>query len=236
MAEKVGYFKWGKAAAGYRLVSAEKPEKHKIYRSRGSRDNQQSLTTRQQGGHKMAHNARVEELSDSDPEDMDPSDFDPSMEAPAQSSIISPSNIPSKARPQGPPSATQRPDPELVKEWQCLYPLYFDSTKSRAEGRRVGKELAVKNPLAREVCDAVFGLGLELAFEAGKIHPKDWANPGRVRVLVKQNGKAVSRNVRNSTSRKLDPTAHRASQNGFLTGRRTSPIHQSGRISPSTPS
>lgn len=149
----------------------------------------------------MANNARVEELSDSDPDEMDPDEFDPSpsMEAPAQSSMINPSSIPSKVKPQGPPSLMQRPDPEQVKEWQCLYPLYFDSTKTRAEGRRVGKELAVQNPLAREICDAVFGLGLELAFEAGKIHPKDWANPGRVRVLVKQNGKAASSSVRNST-------------------------------------
>ena len=146
----------------------------------------------------MANQARAEELSDSDPDDMDPSDFDPSLEVPPNSSIISPSTIPSQARPQGPPPTAQRPDPEQVKEWQCLYPLYFDSTKTRAEGRRVSKELAVKNPLAREICDAVFGLGLELAFEAGKIHPRDWANPGRVRVLVKQNGKAMSKNVRNS--------------------------------------
>lgn len=143
--------------------------------------------------------ARVEEVSDSDPEEMDLADLElPSHAVPKQNSFINSANIASQARESGPAPAARRPDPEQVKDWQCLYPLYFDISRTRAEGRRVGKEHAVQNPLAREICDAVFGLGLELAFEAGKIHPKDWANPGRVRVLVKQNGKPISRNVSNS--------------------------------------
>lgn len=143
----------------------------------------------------MANHARIEELSDSDPEEMDIA----SVGVPMNNSILSPQDIPTKPRPQPPPAArAQGPDPEKTKRWQCLYPVYFDSTRSRAEGRRVGKEQAVPNPLAREICDAVFGLGLQLALEAEKLHPKDWANPGRVRVLVKENGKNVSRQVKNS--------------------------------------
>ena len=46
--------------------------------------------------------------------------------------------------------------------------------------------------------DAVQLLGLKTVFEPGKMHPKDWANPGRVRVLVKEDGKARSARVKNS--------------------------------------
>jgi len=52
--------------------------------------------------------------------------------------------------------------------------------------------------LAREIVDAVQLLGLKTVFEPGKMHPKDWANPGRVRVLVKEGGKARSGKVKNS--------------------------------------
>lgn len=46
--------------------------------------------------------------------------------------------------------------------------------------------------------DAVQLLGLDTVFEPGKTHPKDWSNPGRVRVLVKENGSARNRAVQNS--------------------------------------
>ena len=42
------------------------------------------------------------------------------------------------------------------------------------------------NPLAREIVDACQGLGLDTVFEPGKTHPKDWANPGRVRVGLRR--------------------------------------------------
>ena len=50
----------------------------------------------------------------------------------------------------------------------------------------MGAERAVKNPLAREIVDACQRLGLEVVFEPGKVHPKDWANPGRVRVGLRR--------------------------------------------------
>ncbi|KAJ9638374.1 signal recognition particle subunit [Coniosporium tulheliwenetii] len=155
----------------------------------------------------MAHHARIEELSDSDsdPSDMDPSDFDPTQFA---NSLISPANIPSttssmpsgsqaQLQPQVRISQSQDEQREKTKHWQCLYPIYFDSSRSRAEGRRVGKAQAVPNPLAREIVDACQGLGLSIVFEPGKMHPKDWANPGRVRILLKEHGQVRARNVKN---------------------------------------
>ena len=139
--------------------------------------------------------ARVEELSDSDPDEVDISSVAAQSSARptnANPTLMNPSQIPSSSRVNG----ITRED---TKSWQCLYPVYFDAGRTRAEGRRVSSQLAVKNPLAREIADAVFSLSLQVAIEPEKTHPQDWANPGRVKVLVKDNGKIVNRNVKNST-------------------------------------
>lgn len=147
----------------------------------------------------MSQHARIEEVSDSDLES-DPSEQDLEDFAPI--------SLPHPSAPTGPtPSrhefaqihAASSPANDLkIKKYQCLYPLYFDANRSRAQGRRVGKKFAVRNPLAREIVDAVQLLGLDTVFEPGKTHPKDWSNPGRVRVLVKENGSARNRAVQNS--------------------------------------
>lgn len=100
---------------------------------------------------------------------------------------------PLKSQLQNPPA----PPPEY-KSYQTIYPLYFDGSRTRSEGRRVGREESVANPLAREIVDAVQMLGLKTVFEPAKTHPKDWSNPGRVRVLVKENGRARTAGVKNS--------------------------------------
>lgn len=98
----------------------------------------------------------------------------------------------------------QREQQERSKAYQCLYPVYFDSTRTREEGRRVRKEDGVPNPLAREIVEALSQIGQEknvpfqIVLEPTKTHPKDWANPGRVKVLVKKEGKAVHAKVHNS--------------------------------------
>ena len=155
----------------------------------------------------MSH-ARIEEVSDSDPEIEDPVSFLPDSDK----SIIAPVDLPFTASDNGqqhtapttrpPPSQNgemlqpmgpskfnaeqQRKQREAIKSFQILYPVYFDSSRTREEGRRVSKSLATPNPLARNILDAVqYALGgtpLKLAFEPDKLHPKDWANPGRVRI------------------------------------------------------
>ncbi|KAH7419548.1 signal recognition particle, SRP19 subunit [Cadophora sp. MPI-SDFR-AT-0126] len=151
----------------------------------------------------MSH-ARIEEVSDSDPSEGDISDvsddFDereilrarPSAVPKPQvaPSLINPSNIPSAAGPRThtAPDGTQfvqAEDQSKYASFECLYPVYFDVSRSRREGRMVGKELAVENPLAREIVNACGRLGLETLFEPTKIHPKDWSNPGRVKIKLK---------------------------------------------------
>ncbi|KAF1986386.1 signal recognition particle, SRP19 subunit [Aulographum hederae CBS 113979] len=145
----------------------------------------------------MSRHAQIEELSDSDPSEMDPTDFEPLP----SNTIIAPADIPSTSsssstqqrappthlQPQN-PNTRQTSDRSFAKTWSCLYPLYFDSSRTRAQGRRVGKELATENPLAHTIAQAVASCGMRVAFEPDKTHPKDWGNPGRVRVCMRNEG------------------------------------------------
>ncbi|KIW86818.1 uncharacterized protein Z519_12604 [Cladophialophora bantiana CBS 173.52] len=150
----------------------------------------------------MSH-ARVEELSDSDPDIDDPSDFLPHSDehiirpaaashssqthtSPSSSSGMNPT--PFRPPPASTPQIRQQTREE-IKRFQTLYPVYFDSTRSKKQGRRVSSQLAIPNPLAWQVLCAVrFAVGenvFRMAFEPEKTHPKDWANPGRVKLLLK---------------------------------------------------
>lgn len=121
----------------------------------------------------------------------------------AQGSVGPPGNM----QRHGQMSEQQRREArEATKKFQCIYPIYFDSTRSREDGRRVRKEDAVPNPLAWEIVNALQRIGnakgvqgWQIAFEPDKTHPKDWGNPGRVRVSIKRDGSAVSSKVGNST-------------------------------------
>ncbi|ETI19780.1 hypothetical protein G647_08793 [Cladophialophora carrionii CBS 160.54] len=162
----------------------------------------------------MSH-ARVEELSDSDPEIDDPSNFLPQNDdqiirptTVAQSSSIPQQPNPTLFRPP-PNGAAQDSHPHFrgqppaeVKHYQCIYPIYFDSTRSKSQGRRVSKGLAIPNPLAWQILCAIrFSIGenvFRVVFEPDKTHPKDWANPGRVKIQLKDfdaANKPVSRHV-----------------------------------------
>ncbi|KAJ5641840.1 Signal recognition particle SEC65 subunit [Penicillium lividum] len=144
----------------------------------------------------MSHHARIEEVSDSDPEEVAPSEPLPrnSVIAPVSASVPPANPFPMPQMPEPQP----QPQREIPRHYQCLYPVYFDKSRSRAEGRKVGSELAVENPLARDIVDAVQMLGLKAGLEPEKLHPKDWANPGRVRVLLKdENGRLTNSQIKN---------------------------------------
>ena len=155
----------------------------------------------------MSH-ARVEELSDSDPDIDDPSDFLPDTDQSIIQRTDIPSLVDSHSHSHGPDPTSFQPPPqgqylrpmppsskpiiaqkEEVKAWQTLYPVYFDSSRTRSEGRRVSSQLAIPDPLARNILEAVSsataGTTLRIAFEPDKLHPKDWANPGRVRIQLR---------------------------------------------------
>ncbi|EPY51263.1 signal recognition particle subunit Sec65 [Schizosaccharomyces cryophilus OY26] len=64
-----------------------------------------------------------------------------------------------------------------------VYPIYFDKKRSK-EFRRVSKKEAIENPLAKNIADVVRDLGYKCKLEPLKTHPADWANPGRVELIL----------------------------------------------------
>ena len=68
-----------------------------------------------------------------------------------------------------------------------IWPIYFDSSKTRKKGRRVPKNLAVQSPKIVEIKEATDKLGLknEVNFEAHfpKVH---WAKTGMLLVEKKE--------------------------------------------------
>lgn len=145
----------------------------------------------------MSH-PRIEEVTDSEDDVSDPSEGD--IDDFRDSDILR--AIPTKPTPSAsqqkqpaaavpnPSQQQQAPQPGLqpsdIKDYQMLYPIYFDARRTRSEGRRVSAALAVPNPLAREIANACAALRLSPVFEAHRTHPQDWANPGRVRVALKE--------------------------------------------------
>ena len=68
-----------------------------------------------------------------------------------------------------------------------IWPAYFDLTKTRNEGRRVPKSLAVQSPKILEVQEAAQKLGLEFEVVADKGYPKmPWVKAGML--LVEKKG------------------------------------------------
>jgi len=151
----------------------------------------------------MSRHARIEEVED-DPGDFEIAEYDPraSQRSAAVPSLpfMDPAEIAAQFRTHD-NSQTQfikESNSTAFKDYQMIYPIYFDITRSREQGRRVNKEYAVENPLAREIVDCCNLNGLKTVFEPTKTHPKDWANPGRVRVLLKEDGQPQHGKIKNS--------------------------------------
>jgi len=65
------------------------------------------------------------------------------------------------------------------KDKIVLWPLYFDSTKSRIEGRKVPTGVAVPSPKLDEIREAVEQLGLRYEIISDASYPKSsWRKSG----------------------------------------------------------
>jgi signal recognition particle subunit SRP19 len=64
-----------------------------------------------------------------------------------------------------------------------IYPIYLDAKAPYGRARRVPRAHALWWPLSADLAAAAQRLGVRCAHEADKTHPRDWANPGRVRVV-----------------------------------------------------
>lgn len=68
-----------------------------------------------------------------------------------------------------------------------IWPAYFDSTKTRTDGRRVPKSLAVPSPKSSEIKEAAEKLGLEAELASESCYSKTpWLKSGVVLVNKRQ--------------------------------------------------
>ncbi|KAF5383231.1 hypothetical protein D9615_004979 [Tricholomella constricta] len=129
----------------------------------------------------------LEEIHISDDE------FEPSQQA----GPASPSSQ-SQSRPT--PAAASRPDLKNTvtditpyKTWTCIYPIYIDAKRPYGTGqRRVERAKSLWWPLSKDIAEAANRLGLGTLHEVNKSHPRDWENPGRVRVQWKKDGNLMN--------------------------------------------
>ena len=78
----------------------------------------------------------------------------------------------------------------------ALYPAYFDLGRSRHEGRRVPRKLAVDSPSAEEIERAAKALGLAPEVEPSKAHSATpWKKEGRVLVRSEYYKTSILRRV-----------------------------------------
>ncbi|RWV86274.1 hypothetical protein BHE74_00042003 [Ensete ventricosum] len=77
-------------------------------------------------------------------------------------------------------------DPANIKKWKVIYPVYINSKKTVAEGRRIGVTKACENPTCIEIGDCCSYLKIPFAIELDKAYPRDFMQRGRVRVQLKR--------------------------------------------------
>jgi signal recognition particle subunit SRP19 len=72
-----------------------------------------------------------------------------------------------------------------------VWPVYFDVSKSRKEGRRIPKSFAIKSPSIDDIFNACIKLGLEAIIEHDKAFPRTpWEKSGRI--IIKKTTKKKS--------------------------------------------
>jgi signal recognition particle subunit SRP19 len=73
-----------------------------------------------------------------------------------------------------------------------IWPVYFDVTKSKSEGRRVPKNLAVISPKILEIKEAVDNLGLQNDINPIAGYPKTpWSKMGMLTVEKKESKEQI---------------------------------------------
>jgi len=63
-----------------------------------------------------------------------------------------------------------------------IWPAALDAGRSRSEGRRVSRDLAVEEPDVDEIATAVQQVGYDAVIERDKTYPREYEQRGRVLV------------------------------------------------------
>ena len=78
------------------------------------------------------------------------------------------------------------------KPFLIFWPQYFDAKRSRSEGRRLPKNLAIDKVTTKEIASAAKNLGYNVEIEGSFKYSKTWwDNPGRV--VIDTKGKQKSK-------------------------------------------
>ena len=80
-----------------------------------------------------------------------------------------------------------------------IWPAYFDAGRTRGEGRRVPKSLAVREPTVDEIARAVGQVGYDATIERDMTYPRDPHEPSG-RVLVKDADDASKNDILQATA------------------------------------
>jgi len=75
-----------------------------------------------------------------------------------------------------------------------IWPIYFDKGTSRANGRRVPKNLAINNPTAQDIFKVAQSLSLNPQIEK-KSYPSVWWTQGRLLVEQKRSKTEIIRTI-----------------------------------------
>ncbi len=69
-----------------------------------------------------------------------------------------------------------------------IWSTYIDCNKSRAEGRKIPKELCINKPKLKDIANVLKKMGYEVDIIKNKCYPREWwENTGYVKVKVDDN-------------------------------------------------
>ena len=82
------------------------------------------------------------------------------------------------------------------EEKYVVWPVYFDKSVSRINGRKVSKKYAVEKPSIENILKAAKSLGLNPILEKESIHPKrNWKKEGRILINKKDSKSKLLRQI-----------------------------------------
>jgi len=84
------------------------------------------------------------------------------------------------------------------EEKYVVYPVYFDKTLAKREGRKVSLKNAIEKPTIEDIAKAAKSLGLNPVIEKESAHPlKHWKKDGRILIDKKDTKIKLLRQISN---------------------------------------
>jgi signal recognition particle subunit SRP19 len=95
-----------------------------------------------------------------------------------------------------------------------VWPANLDSTKSRVEGRKIPKGLAIQAPRLEEISETAKRLSLEVELVQGKSRPNLWWERSGYTILAKNRSKnetlrALAVEIKKLRAAKVEQEAHK---------------------------